>query len=239
MTEVVNLLTSMATRLSLADLAAEAPAHIGVDVRVRSIGGVEAASLVRQNEGGDLVVLAADAMAALDADGHLMSGTVRPLFRSQVAVASAPRRPRWRIDTADGLRQSLRQATAVAYSTGPSGVAVQALLREWGIWDEVAGKLVQASPGVAVGSLLLEGQADLGFQQFSELMDVDGIEVLGPMPPGAEITTVFSGGVLASCTQARVSQSVLEELCAAWAEPVVRRRGMELVTSSRGFGASS
>lgn len=229
MTEVVHVLSSMATRLVLADLAAEASARLGIDVRVTSMGGVEAAHRVREGHAGDVVVLAEDAVAALAAHGHLEQRGIRPLFRSEVAVAATVRGSTADIATTDGLRRALRGAARIAYSTGPSGEGLLALLRSWGMWDEVAERLVQAPPGVPVGVLLREGQADLGFQQFSELREVDGIAVLGLMPPGAEITTVFSGGLLAGASRRVVARAVLDGFGAGGAAPLVRRRGMVLV----------
>ncbi len=102
------------------------------------------------------------------------------------------------------------------------------------MWDEVAERLVQAPPGVPVGTLLLEGRADLGFQQLSELREVDGIEVLGLMPPGAEITTVFAGALAAGSSRPVAARAVLDGFGARGAAPLVRRRGMELVETPIG-----
>ena len=229
MTEVVHVLSSMATRLVLADLAAEASARHGTDVRVTSLGGVEAARRVREGHAGDVVVLAQDAVAALASDGHLAQQGIRPLFRSEVAVAATSHGSTADISTPDGLRDALRASARIAYSTGPSGEGLLELLRSWGMWDEVAERLVQAPPGVPVGTLLLEGRADLGFQQLSELREVDGIEVLGLMPPGAEITTVFTGALAAGSSRPAAARAVLDGFGARGAAPIVRRRGMELV----------
>jgi len=233
-TEVVHVLSSMATRLVLADLAAEASARHGMDVRVTSLGGVEAARRVREGHGGDVVVLAEDAVAALAADGHLTEQGIRPLFRSEVAVAAASQGATADVGTTDGLRRALRESARIAYSTGPSGEGLLALLRSWGMWDEIAERLVQAPPGVPVGTLLLEGHADLGFQQFSELREVDGIEVLGLMPPGAEITTVFAGALAAGSSRPVAARAVLDGFGARGAAPLVRSRGMELVETPIG-----
>ena len=228
MTEVILVLSSMATRLVLADLAAEASARHGMDVQVTSLGGVEAARRVREGHAGDVVVLAQDAVTALAADGHLTEQGIRPLFRSQVAVAASPGSTA-DVGTTDGLRDALRASARIAYSTGPSGEGLLALLRSWGMWDEIAERLVQAPPGVPVGTLLLEGRADLGFQQLSELREVDGIEVLGLMPPGAEITTVFTGALAAGSSRPVAARAVLDGFGARGSAPIVRRRGMELV----------
>ncbi len=234
MTGSVNVLSSMATRPILSSLSTTVSECLGVAVRVRSMGGVDATRAVRRGEGGDLVVLPERALAELKADGHLIAGTMAPLFRSYVAVAAAPGRPPPKVETVDDLRQALREASRIAYSTGPSGVAVQALLRQWDMWSEVGNKLVQARSGVPVASLLLAGRADIGFQQLSEFLDVAGIHLLGLMPPGSEIETVFSGAVLVNCQHAMIAQSVLKAFATVDSQPIVRRGGMEVATSPTG-----
>ena len=229
MTEVVHVLSSMATRLVLADLAAEASARHGMDVRVTSLGGVEAARRVREGHAGDVVVLAEDAVAALAADGHLAQQGIRPLFRSEVAVAATSHGSTADIGTTDGLRRALRESARIAYSTGPSGEGLLALLRSWGMWDEVAERLVQAPPGVPVGTLLLEGHADLGFQQFSAAQG--GRRDRGP---GADAARGGDHDGLRGCPCGRVvptvaARAVLDGFGARGAAPLVRRRGMELV----------
>ena len=88
---------------------------------------------------------------------------------------------RARPDVADeaALKRAVLAARRISYSTGPSGVHLAKLFERWGIAAEIASRLVQAPPGVPVGSLVARGDVDLGFQQLSELMHLDGIDVLG------------------------------------------------------------
>ena len=118
-------------------------------------------------------------------------------------------------------------APTVGYSTGPSGVALQQLFARWGIAEAIQSRLVQAPPGVAVGSLVARGEVALGFQQLSELMHLDGIEVVGPMPPGLEIITTFTGAVCTASAQPNAARALLDFIRSPAADEARRRNGMQ------------
>ncbi|GHJ92372.1 hypothetical protein SNE510_18910 [Streptomyces sp. NE5-10] len=225
--ELVGL-SSMATRPILADLGEHLRLAHGTPVRFESAGGVEVARRVREGAEADLLVLAAGALAALEREGHLLPGTARPLWISQV-VAAVPDGPAPALDTVDDLRAALTSATGVAYSTGPSGTALLDLLDRLGLAETLADRLVQAPPGVPAGSLLSSGRADLAFQQFSELRDLPGVTVLGPLPGDTAITSVFGAAVLASTTEPDRARAALGLLAGEEASKLAAARGMEPV----------
>ena len=186
----------MATRRLLADLAALHEFRSGQAVALTAMGGVDAARMVRAGDPVDVVVLAKPVMAKLEAEGFLLPGSCVDLARSPTVVACGPARPPRSVERS---RRRARDAAGRSRhrrsSTGPSGDHLIGLLTRWGILDTVAAKLVKAEPGVPVGSLLAQGAASLGLQQFSELMDLPGVEIIGPLPPGIDATTTFTAGV--------------------------------------------
>jgi molybdate transport system substrate-binding protein len=220
---------SMATRGLLDELAAAHSQRTGVPVSFLAIGGVEAARRVSAGELFDVVVLASDAIGKLVAAGRLDAAGQVDLVRSGVAAAVRAGAERPDISTGDAMRSAVLAAPRIAYSTGPSGVALMALFERWGIADAVRSRLVQAPPGVPVGSLLAQGEADLGFQQLSVLIGVEGIELLGPLPPEIQITTVFSAAPAVGCTQPEAVRALLEFMASADSAPIKRRHGMEPV----------
>ena len=219
-------ISSMATRQVLVDVAS-AWRRSGGEVAFESVGGVEAAKRVQNGERFDVVVLAADVIDKLVAAGRIVAGSKTDLARSAVAIAVRAGAPRPAIDSEAALREVVLSARTIGYSTGPSGVALQQLFERWGIADVIRPRLAQALPGIPVGALITRGDVELGFQQLSELMHVEGIDVIGPMPRGLEMITTFSGGVCTASTQADAARALLDFIRSPAADEARRRHGMQ------------
>lgn len=227
MSTPITGISSMATRLLLADLAAAYQQQFQVPVQFESLGGVEAAKKVQQGEAVDLVVLASDAIDKLMAGGFLLPASRRDLVRSSVAIAVQAGAALPDVSSEAALRASVLAAPSIGYSTGPSGTALLKLFERWGLGETLKDRLVQARPGVPVGSLVAQGEVALGFQQLSELKDLPGITLLGGMPPGLEIVTTFTGAVRAGAAQADAAQAVLDFMSAPAQTALKERHGME------------
>jgi len=227
MTTEIKGISSMATRPVLEELLAAYQRHSGCSVAMESVGGVDAAKRVQAGEAFDVVILASDAIDKLIASGHLQAGSKVQLVRSGVAVAVRAGAPRPDIATEEALREAVRAASSIAYSTGPSGVALATLFERWGIAEGIKDRIVIPPPGVPVGTLVASGEVELGFQQLSELMHLEGITVLGPLPPAIQIITTFCAGVCAGSRQGAAAQALLAYLNSPEAASVKRRHGME------------
>ena len=227
MTTRITGISSMATRQVLAELAGAYERRSGVEVVFESVGGVDAARRVQSGEPFDVAVLASDAIDKLAASGRVVPASRADLVRSGVAIAVRRGAPQPDIGSEDALRRAVLAARTLGYSTGPSGVALQKLFERWGIACTIRERIVQAPPGVPVGTLVARGDVELGFQQLSELMHLEGIDVLGPMPPGLEIVTTFAGGVCAASTQPEAARALLDFMREPEAAEAKRRQGME------------
>lgn len=216
----------MATRQLLAELAGLYRQQCDIEVCFESVGGVDAAKRVRAGEAFDVVALASDAIDALIASGHIVDGRV-DFVRSSVAVAVRAGAPHPAIESENALRDAVLAARSIGYSTGPSGTALLQLFARWGIADALAGRIVQAPPGVPVGQLVAEGAAELGFQQLSELMTLPGIDVLGTLPSACEIVTTFSAGLCATAARPEAVRAWLAFLRSPATAGLKRRHGME------------
>jgi molybdate transport system substrate-binding protein len=222
-------ISSMATRQLLAELTAAYAKRSGQAVAIESVGGVDAAKRVQAGEAFDVVILASDAIAKLVATGHLRADSVTHLVHSGVAVAVRAGTSQPDISSEDAVRQAVLAAPTLSYSTGPSGVALAQLFERWCVAAQIKDRIVTAPPGVPVGSLVAKGTVALGFQQLSELIHVDGIAIVGPLPPAIQITTTFSAAMTTGCTRPAEVQALLAYMASPDATAAKLRQGMEPV----------
>jgi molybdate transport system substrate-binding protein len=210
MTAAIQGISSMATRHLLAELVAAYESVAGVAIHVESVGGVDAA-----------------ARDKLVAGEHVVPGSKVDIVRSGVAVAVRQGDAKPDISSEEALRRAVLAAPRLGYSTGPSGVALIRLFERWGILSEIKDRIVQAPPGVPIGAMLARGEVALGFQQLSELMHLDGIDVIGPLPDAVQITTTFSAGICRAASQTRAAAALLHFMASPEAAPAIARHGMD------------
>lgn len=220
-------ISSMATRQVLAELVDAYQQYAGQPVAIESVGGVDAAKRVAAGEAFDVVILASDAIDKLIAAGHVLAGSKVDLVHSGVAVAVRKGAPQPDISSEDAVRQAILAARNISYSTGPSGVALAKLFERWGIAEQIKDRIVTPPPGIPVGSLVAKGEVALGFQQLSEMLNLEGLSVLGPLPPAIQITTTFSAGVCATSQQAEAVRAMLAYMASPAAAEAKRRQGMD------------
>ena len=230
----IRVISSMATKLLLAELAArfrQTSPHQVMSIDIESVGGVDAAKRVQAGEAFDAVVLASNAIEQLIAAGKIVAGSRVDLVKSGVAIAVRSGALRPDIATEDAVKRAVSAARSIGYSTGPSGVHLAGLFERWGIAADIKGRMVQAPPGVPVGSLVASGEIELGFQQLSELIHLGGIDVLGPLPPAIQIITTFSAGVSVTSMQTdkmrETVRAMLDFMASPAADRVKRNNGME------------
>ncbi len=219
-------ISSMATRQVLAELVEAYQKHAGQSVAIASVGGVDAAKRVAAGEAFDVVILASDAIDKLIASGHVLAGSKVDLVHSGVAVAVRAGAAQPDISSEAAVRDAILQARNLSYSTGPSGVALAKLFERWGITEQIKGRIVTPPPGIPVGSLVAKGEVELGFQQLSEMLNLEGLTVLGPLPPAIQITTTFSAGVCATSQRADAVRAMLAYMSSPAAAGAKRRQGM-------------
>jgi len=223
-------ISSMATRQVLAELAQAFQQRSGCEVAIESVGGVDAAKRVQAGERFDVVILASDAVDRLIASGRVVGERI-DLVRSPVAIAVRAGAPRPDVSSAHAVRQAVLAARHISYSTGPSGVHLARLFERWGIAQEIKQRIVQAPPGVPVGTLVARGDVELGFQQLSELLHLDGIDVLGTLPEEIQYITLFSAGLCASSHQPAAVRAMLDFMTSHEADEAKQRHGMESALS--------
>ena len=202
----------MATRLLLLDLLQKYQQAGGPALHLEAVGGVLAAKRVQAGEPFDVVILDADVIGKLIASGQVLPGSKVDLVQSGIAVAVKAGASQPDIGSEESVRQAVLAARSISYSTGPSGMALARLFERWGIAEQIRGRIVTPPPGTPVGSLVAKGEAELGFQQLSELLPLKGISILGPLPDAIQVITTFSAGICVSCQQVEQARSLLSYL---------------------------
>lgn len=226
----LTIISSMATRHVLTQLADAYQRESGQTLFVLSVGGVEAARRVRNGEHFDIVILASDAIGKLIDGGHVIPETRTDVARARIAVAVRSGEPHRDISSEDAVRDAVLRARSVGYSTGPSGTHVIGLLGRWGVaGDQNGPRIVEASPGVPVGSLIAEGKVEIGFQQLSELIHQPGIDVIGMLPASIQAVTVFSAAICNTTTRREAAMAFLEFLSSPANDADKVNHGMEPV----------
>lgn len=223
----IRVISSMATRHLLAEGAALHARAGSAEVVLEAVGGVDAAKRVQAGEAFDAVVLASGAIDELLRGGHAVAGSRADLVSSGVSVAVRAGAPHPDIGSEEALKAALLAAPTIGYSTGPSGTHLLRTFERWGVAETLRARTVQAPPGVPVGTMVADGRVALGFQQLSELMGLPGIDVVGPLPPGVQILTVFSGAVCATAAQPDAARAWLDFMASPAMAEAKRRHGME------------
>jgi molybdate transport system substrate-binding protein len=191
-------------------------------------GGSEAISKrMTEGEPADLVLTTAPALERLARDGKVVDASRVDIGRTAVAAASRTDAPKPDISSVEGLKKALVDARKVAISSGASGRYLESLFEKLGVADQVRAKLVQPPSGAQIHELIARGEADLGFQQVTELMHAKGVQYLGPLPAEVQNYTVWSGALHAAAAQADTAKAFLEALRTPEAKADLRQEGME------------
>jgi molybdate transport system substrate-binding protein len=187
---------------------------------------------IRKRIGGgevfDLVVGSSDSIDFLIKEKKLKAKTHLAKAEAGAGVRKGGRRPD--LSSVEALKRELRAARKVAYSTGPSGVYLAGLFKRWGMAEELAPKLVLAPSGVMVGTFVASGEVDIGFQQKSELLQVEGIDYAGPLPAEIQVTTTFSAGFPAATKPLEAARAWVAYFTAPAAAPLLKKHGLEPVS---------
>lgn len=175
----------------------------------------------------DIVLIAAPNIDKLISEGKLVAGSRADVAKSGIGVAVRAGLPKPDISSGEAVKQTVLAAKSVAYSSGPSGFYLADLFKRMGITDQIKDKVKQTPSGVQVGEVVARGEADLGFQQVSELLHLKGIHYLGPLPADIQHITVFSAGLHTAATAPDAAKALVKFLTGAEAGPIIRKTGME------------
>jgi molybdate transport system substrate-binding protein len=222
----MRVLASLAIKEAYLELVPAFEAKTQHKVDTEWLGMVDILKRVKAGESADIVIASQKALGELKSLGKV--AVVVDLAKSGAAVAVKKGAKRPDIGSGEAVKRALRAAKSIAYSSGPSGVYLVALIQKWGLAEELRPKCTQTPPGTAVGPLVARGEAEIGFQQMSELLPFTaGIDIVGPLPADIQVITTFSGGVHVAARQADAARAWLAFIASSAA--MLKKHGMEPV----------
>jgi molybdate transport system substrate-binding protein len=183
---------------------------------------------LRRGEPVDVVIVADGVLLGFIKDGLIMAASYTPVARSAIGVAVRAGAPKPDISTVEGLKRTLLQAQSIAYSASVSGDYVSTeLFQRLGIADQVLGKSRRIEGGERVGAVVARGEAEIGFQQISELLPVPGLDHVTPLPLDVQKVSVFSAGVAVSSRDADTAHAFIKFLVSPEASGAITNSGLE------------
>jgi molybdate transport system substrate-binding protein len=183
---------------------------------------------LKRGEVVDIVIVSEPVLRRFIEDGLVLAEGHAPLARSTIGMAVRAGASRPDISSVDALRRTLLAAESIAYSASVSGQYLTTeLVQRLGIADQVLGKSRLIGGGERVGSAVARGDAEIGFQQMSELLPVPGIAHITPLPPEVQKVSTFAAGVAASAPDAALARSVIQFLASREAATAITNSGLE------------
>jgi molybdate transport system substrate-binding protein len=226
MGNVVRLLSTLALRGALAELAGRYQAQTGVTLDADYAPTVGLLKRLREGEKADVLILTREGLDEFVSEGAVVPSSKIDLARSYVGLAVKAGAAHPDISTEKDLASALLAARSVAYSRiGASGIYFAELIQKLGIAAEINAKATITAGFTA--ERLITDEADLAVQQLSELKQVAGVELVGPIPLSLQTAAIFTGGRMASSDNAAAADALLNYLASPGVAPVLRESGLE------------
>src|SRR5580698_1812966 len=188
---------------------------------------------IGEGEVADVAIVSASGVRDLVEQGRLVDGSAVEIAKSSIGVAVAKGAPQPDLSTVDGFKRAMLAAKSIACSRpvggGQSGVHLAKVFADLGITEQMQAKSIYGAGGAAglAGLVVLRGEADIGIQQMAELMAVDGIEVVGPLPSEIQMVTPFVAGIPANASHAKAGKAVIAFLTTPDAKRVLKAKGLD------------
>jgi molybdate transport system substrate-binding protein len=223
----IKVLSSIATREAYLELVPKFERETGHKVTTTWAGTVDIVKRMASGEQHVVVMISSKEMEELIRQGKIGASSKVDMARCGIGVAvrAGARKPD--ISSGDALKRTLLAAKTVGYTSGPSGVYMAALIERMGIAAEVKPKHRGVPSGGTIGTIVASGEAEIGFQQVSELVHIKGIDYVGPLPADVQKITVFSAGIQAGAQHADAAKELLAFLTAPAAGSVYKKHGLE------------
>jgi molybdate transport system substrate-binding protein len=223
----INVLAVGATKEIYVELVPEFEKSFGHKVVTTWTGSANIKKQIAAGEVYDLVIIGGPEIDAFIQQGKVVPGSRVDLMKSGVGAGVRAGAPKPDISSSEALKKTALAAKSIGYSTGPSGAHVMALFERMGIADQVKPKMKQVPSGARIGTFITSGEAEIGFQQISELIHAPGVDYLGPLPPDVQKITVYSAGIHSGAKQPAAAKELINVLASPAAASAIKKHGME------------
>ena len=223
----ITVLSTQATEQPYRELLPQFEPATGHRVKTTYSGTLDARKRIAAGEYFDMLIMASPDIDAFLASGTLAPGSRTDIAKSGVGIGIKAGAPKPDISTVEAFKKTLLAAKSIGCSTGPSGNYVISLFDRLGIAGEVMPKLIQTATGVFVGSLIANGDVELGIQQVSELSHYPGVDYIGPLPGDIQKMTIFASGIAANAKQPAAAKAWVKFLTQPSSTDAFKKRGME------------
>ncbi len=186
---------------------------------------------LERGEPADVLIMVGYALGDLIKQGKVVADSRVDLTKSLIGVAVKSGAPKPDISSADALKRALLAAKTIAYSDSASGVYVSTeMFEKLGIADAMKDK-ARKIPATPVGEIVAHGEAEIGFQQISELKPVQGIDIVGPLPDSLQKVTIFSAGIATVSKEPDAGKALIKFLASPAARDTLIKSGLEPIVA--------
>lgn len=226
-TATLTVLSSNGTKAVVEALGPMFEKATGHTLVFRFANSADLTARVTKGEAFDIAILTAPRVSELVEQGKLAAATRTNVARAGAGMVIHPLATKPDISTADALKGALVRAKSIAYvGQGATAAIVRPIFEQFGITEAMNAKttlVLSAAHAVAAG------EAEIGFTQISEILNVPGAVLAGPLPPELQVYTVFQAAVSANSAAAAAARNFLAFLTSPAAAAIIKEKGMESI----------
>ena len=187
---------------------------------------------LERGEGADVLIMVGYALGDLVSQGKVKADSRVDLVKSLIGICVKAGAPKPDISSPEALKRALLAAKSIAYSDSASGVYISTeMFQRLGIHEEMKDK-ARKIPAEPVAGVVARGEAEIGFQQFSEMLPIPGIDIVGPLPPELQKVTIFSAGIASVSKEPEAGKALIKFLASPAARDAIVKSGLEPIVAS-------
>ena len=225
------VLSSNATKALIEDLAPQFEKVTGQALTVRFDNSAALKARIEKGEAFDVAVLTATVAGDLAIAGRLNVSSRRDIARAGVGMAIHPMATKPDISSLDTLKGALITARSITYvEQGATAVVLRSIFAKLGLTELMNAKTVYSA---SAAHAVADKQAELGFTQISEILNVPGATFAAPLPPEVQVYTTFAAAASANSSSGETARRFIDFISGPQAASVIGLKGMQPIPPDR------